>query len=163
MCTKHVNEAVLATELLGMLRARHIDLDQAAAAYCWEEKLTLAKRPALTQLVKELVIYMQELQDQCNQSNNTPADKRSEEKQQPGEDTANRTILHKTHKLTTLPIQPISTAMLPIASAISKQNWRLHWKKQTHYELRRHTQHSPQHLDATPVQPHDLPELLHPT
>ena len=46
------------------LRARRIDLDQAAAAYCWEEKLTLAKRPALTQLVKELVIYMQELQDQ---------------------------------------------------------------------------------------------------
>ena len=50
MCTKHVNEAVFATELLGMLRARRIDLDQAAAAYCWEEKLTLAKRPALTQL-----------------------------------------------------------------------------------------------------------------
>ena len=86
--TKHVNEAVFATELLGMLRARRIDLDQAAAAYCWEEKLTLAKRPALTQLVKELVIYMQELQDQYNQSNNTPADKHSEEKQQHREDTS---------------------------------------------------------------------------
>ena len=86
--TKHVNEAVFATELLGMLRARRIDLDQAAAAYCWEEKLTLAKRPALTQLVKELVIYVQELQDQCNQSNNTPAEKHSGEKQQPGEDSS---------------------------------------------------------------------------
>ena len=88
VCTKHVNEAVFATELLGMLRARRIDLDQAAAAYCWEEKLNLAKRPALTQLVKELVIYMQELQDQYNQSKNTPAEKHSEEKQQPGEDTS---------------------------------------------------------------------------
>ena len=88
MCTKHVNEAVFATELLGMLRARRIDIDQAAAAYCWEDKLNLAKRPALTQLVKELVIYMQELQDQYNQSNNIPAEKHSEEKQQPGEDTS---------------------------------------------------------------------------
>ena len=32
VCTKHVNEAVFATELLGVLRARRIDIDQAVAA-----------------------------------------------------------------------------------------------------------------------------------
>ena len=61
------------TELLGMLRARCIDLDQVATAYCWEEKLNLAKRPAMTQLVKELVIYLQELQDQYNDSSKASA------------------------------------------------------------------------------------------
>ena len=76
---------------------------------------------------------------------------------------ANRTILHKTQQPATLPTRAMSTVMLPIASAISRPNWRLHWEKQMHYELRRHTQRNPQHLDATPVQPHDLPELLHPT
>ena len=56
-----------------MLRARRIDLDQVATAYCWEEKLNLAKRPAMTQLVKELVIYLQELQDQHNDSSKASA------------------------------------------------------------------------------------------
>ena len=57
---------------------RRIDLDQVVAAYCWEEKLNLAKRPTMTQLVKELVIYLQELQDQYNDSNKaTASDKKT--------------------------------------------------------------------------------------
>jgi len=75
MCSKHVSEAVFATELLGMLRARRIDLDQAATAFCWQENLSLAKRPAMTQLVKELVLYIQELQDQYNDTSKSDKQK----------------------------------------------------------------------------------------
>ena len=39
-----------------MLRNKRIDLDQVATAYCWQERLTLAKKPAMTELAKELHI-----------------------------------------------------------------------------------------------------------
>ena len=67
-----------------MLRARRIDLDQVATAYCWEEKLNLAKRPAMAQLVKQLVIHLQELQDQYNDSNKATASDKKDSKQPSG-------------------------------------------------------------------------------
>eukprot|EP00439_Symbiodinium_sp_Y106_P077761 s1368_g16.t1 len=89
-----------------------IYLDQVAAAYCWEEKLNLAKQPAVTQLVKELVIYMQELQDNYNDSNTTTTtgdkEEQSNTEDQPkstgsepnsnSEAKPGRTDVHSTHR-----------------------------------------------------------------
>ena len=95
VCTKHVNEAVFATELLGMLRARRIDIDQAAAAYCWEDKLNLAKRPALTQLSQT-----------TSQQKSTPRRNNNPEKT-----PASKTTRRQAYKPTSLQTQPTSTAM----------------------------------------------------
>ena len=109
-----------------MLRARRIDLDQVATAYCWEEKLNLAKRPAVTQLVKELVIYLQELQDQYNDSSKASANE-AKPKQ-----TNNLTITapRKKELIQAAPPNPdraIATHMLPIASAIWRPSWPRLW------------------------------------
>ena len=61
-----------------------LHLDQVATAYCWEEKLNLAERPAMTQLAKELVIYLQELQDQYSDSNKATASDKKDSKQPSG-------------------------------------------------------------------------------
>ena len=69
--TKHISETMFASELFSGLRARKIDLDATAIAYCHQRNIPApTKQKALSALVSEFVDYMQDVN---NESNPTPS------------------------------------------------------------------------------------------
>ena len=60
--TKHINESMFASEFFSVLRAKEIDLDAAAIAYCHPNNIpTPTKQKALGALVAEFVDYLQDV------------------------------------------------------------------------------------------------------
>ena len=69
--TKHISETMFASELFSGLRARKIDLDATAIAYCHQRNIPApTKQKALSALVSKFVDYMQDVN---NESNPTPS------------------------------------------------------------------------------------------
>ena len=67
---KHISETMFASELFSGLRARKIDLDATAIAYCHQHNIPApTKQKALSALVSEFVEHMQDVN---NESSSTP-------------------------------------------------------------------------------------------
>ena len=65
--TKHISETMFASELFSGLRARKIDLDAMAIAYCHQHNIPApTKQKALSALVSEFVDYMQDVNNDSN-------------------------------------------------------------------------------------------------
>ena len=65
--TKHISETMFASELFSGLRAKKIDLDATAIAYCHQHNIPApTKQKALSALVSEFVEYMQDVNNDSN-------------------------------------------------------------------------------------------------
>ena len=59
--TKSIADAVLASELLSMIRQRKINTDAAATAYAWEHSLPMDRTSAVKALAEDICDYMEDL------------------------------------------------------------------------------------------------------
>ena len=59
--SKSIADAVLASELLSMIRQRKINTDAAAAAYAWEHSLPMDRTSAVKALAEDFCDYMEDL------------------------------------------------------------------------------------------------------
>ena len=59
--SKSIADAVLASELLSMIRQRKINTDAAATAYAWEHSLPMDRASAVKALAEDFCDYMEDL------------------------------------------------------------------------------------------------------
>ena len=110
--TKHISETMFASELFSGLRARKIDLDATAIAYCHQHNIpTPTKQKALSALVSEFVDYMQDVN---NESNSTPSKTSQHNSEGPQLKTPQQTDPATTQRLIALGHQ-LATANLTIS------------------------------------------------
>ena len=58
--SKSIADAVLASELLSMIRQRKINTDAAATAYAWEHSLPMDRASAVKALAEDFCDYMED-------------------------------------------------------------------------------------------------------
>ena len=68
--SKSIADAVLASELLSMVRQRKINTDAAAAAYAWEHSLPMDRASAVKALAEDFCDYMEDLIHKRQVANN---------------------------------------------------------------------------------------------
>ena len=68
--SKSIADAVLASELLSMIRQRKINTDAAAAAYAWEHSLPMDRASAVKALAEDFCDYMEDLIHKRQVANN---------------------------------------------------------------------------------------------
>ena len=104
--TKHISETMFASELFSGLRARKIDLDATAIAYCHQHNIPApAKQKALSALVSEFVDYVQDVNNESNPAPSKTSQRNTQgpqlkTPQQPDPGTAKR-LLTLEHQLAT--------------------------------------------------------------
>ena len=68
--SKSIADAVLASELLSMIRQRKINTDAAATAYAWEHSLPMDRASAVKALAEDFCDYMEDLIHKGQVANN---------------------------------------------------------------------------------------------
>ena len=68
--SKSIADAVLASELLSMIRQRKINTDAAATAYAWEHSLPMDRASAVKALAEDFCDYMEDLIHKRQVANN---------------------------------------------------------------------------------------------